>query len=117
MRRIPAIDEADYLKMIEASHIALDPQRPVSRWHEMTPDDFGDVDYSTFEKGTNTIFWPESEAATQWFYARLPEGIDRWGRGHVVETRWASLISLAAKRDGLMSEDEFKENEQTQRQR
>lgn len=96
---------------------ALEPQKrePAgpNKWDEVTPSDFGpEEDYRVGYDALilKTFIEAKSEAALQWCYAKLPEGIDRYGaRGFIVEERYLPMIEAAMQRDNLMSRKQFED--------
>lgn len=80
-----------------------------NNWDEVGPDDFGpEHDFEILDHGSIIIFTPISNAALQWCYKHLPESAPRHGRvGYVVEPRYIDDIVAGARRDGLMSEEDF----------
>ena len=87
------------------------PEAGPNKWDEITPEDFGpQEDYRVQYESSLVILHPESEAALQWCYAKLPEDCPRWGaKGFAIETRYWPTIAEALQRDGLMSREEFED--------
>ena len=80
-------------------------------WTIVSPKDFGpcqDFDIWPVPCTDNWIFKPVSRAATQWAYKHLPEDSPRYGKnGYVIELSAIGEVVRAAKRDGLMSEEQY----------
>lgn len=79
------------------------------RWHEMISTDFGPTwDFETENHIDLIIFEPISEAALQWCYAHLPVDCPRFGaRGFLIEAEHIKGVVGGARRDDLMSQDDF----------
>ena len=79
-----------------------------NNWAECGPCDFGpQEDYFVENHGHFSVFYPVSNAALQWSYAKLPEDCPRYGLGFKVETKALPAILKSAERDRLMSEQEY----------
>lgn len=80
-----------------------------SNWEEVTVSDFGpEQDFDTEDHGSIVVFDCYSNAALQWCYAHLPEDCPRWGaHGFAIEEKFVGAIIEGARRDGLMSRQDF----------
>ncbi len=78
-------------------------------WANIQPSDFGDWDFEITDLDNRQVFHPVSNAALQWCYAKLPEDLDRWETGFVIETKFMDFILYRARQDRLISEDEYTE--------
>ncbi len=86
------------------------PQGP-HRWHEITASDFGpEHDFHTQDHQSLVVFWPDSMAALQWCYAHLPQDMPKFGdRGFLIEREHIKGVIGSARRDGLMSPEDYAE--------
>lgn len=80
-------------------------------WDEIK-DDIGNYgpqqDFELLDQDTRWIFYPVSKAAVHWARAKLPEHLDRWGaEGYVIPANEITLVVAAARRDNLMSEQDW----------
>jgi len=80
-----------------------------NNWDNITPEEFGpEHDIELNDQGTIWLFTPISKAALQWCYAHLPDDAPRWGQcSYVVEHRFISDIVEGARRDGLLTKDDY----------
>ena len=80
---------------------------------DMAKDDvtqFGpEEDFTVDNEGDIFIFTPVSKAAIQWCYAKLPEDCPRWSVGYVIEHRFIADIVIGARRDNLMSREDYEQ--------
>ena len=89
-----------------------------NKWDEVTHDDFGlYYDYELIEHGEDkTVVYPVSNAALQWCYRFLPEGIDRWdvndeakqsaGAGFILDNKDIPNVVAHMSRCRLFSDDD-----------
>lgn len=109
----PEQERQDAMRM--AAHLNND--RGPNGWDDVTPSDFGpEHDFDIEDHGSIVIFDCYSKAALQWCYHHLPEDCPRWGaQGFAIEANFAGAVIEGARRDGLMTRDDFRsamENEQ-----
>ena len=102
----------DIQRGLYSHQLTLTPERSSQgphRWHEMTGTDFGPTwDFELENHIDLVIFEPISEAALQWCYAHLPKDCPRFGaRGFLIETEHIKGVVGGARRDNLMTEDDF----------
>jgi len=113
----PAIEDGLYRALrdiaLTQGVLPLLPTAGPSAWDFVKDDPkaFGpEHDFEVIVEGSVVIFDPVSKAALQWCYAHLPEDCMRWGKvGYVVEPRYIDDIIKGAKRDGLMSRQDYVE--------
>jgi len=88
-------------------------QRPPgpNKWDEMQPEDFGPQhDFDIEDHGSIVVFDCDSRAALHWCYKHLPDDCPRWGgTGFAIEHRFIGPIIEGARRDGLMSRQDYEE--------
>ena len=96
-----------HLEIIDVRDPLQTPPGP-NDWDNIAPEDFGpEHDFEVTNHGTIFIFDPISVAATQWCYKHLPADGPRWGKGFVIEHRYIEAIVNGARRDNLMSLEDY----------
>lgn len=82
-----------------------------NHWDEVKDDvsAFGpEHDFELYDQDTRWVFYPVSKAAVHWARAKLPEHLDRWGaQGYIIPANEITLIVASARRDNLMSEQDW----------
>lgn len=88
----------------------LKHKRGPSKWGD--PDlEYGpqeDYEISELSDGRK-VFWARSQAAMEWAYFMFPEGGPRYGATGFVFEKFEGALRVCAKRDKLMSLEEFEE--------
>lgn len=100
----------DALKEIARAPQLLSSIAGPNQWAEVKPSNFGpEHDFAVDYYEHTFVFRPRSKAALQWCYKSFPEDCPRHGPGFVIEPDYIKAVVKAARRDKLMSLDDYTE--------